>query len=101
MVGLAAQAQPAAAPPAAAAPAPPPPAPQVIKQLKPGIFMVVNGGGNATVRVTNDGIILVDTKNTGGTFYDDLLSHTRSVSEKPVKFVLNPHHHPDHTGNNV
>lgn len=98
VVGLAAQAQPAA-PPAPGA-APPPPAPQAIKQLKPGIFMVVNGGGNATVRVTNDGIILVDTKNPGGSFYDDLRAQIRTVSDKPVKFVLNTHHHPDHTGNN-
>ena len=99
MVGLAVRAQPA--PAAGAAPAPPPPAPQVVKPLKPGIYMVVNGGGNATVRVTNDGIILVDTKNPGGTYYDDLMAQIRTVSDKPVKYVFNTHHHADHTGNNV
>src|SRR5262245_39567890 len=48
---------------AAQAPAPPPP--QMIKQVKPGVYMVINGGGNSTVRVTDEGVILVDTKNLG------------------------------------
>src|SRR5437870_746099 len=42
----------------AAAPA----AGQMIKQIKPGLYMVTGAGGNSTVRVTDQGVILVDTK---------------------------------------
>ena len=50
----------------AAAPAPP----MAIKQVKPGLYMVTGFGGNSTVRVTDQGVILVDTKNLGDAFYN-------------------------------
>src|SRR5262249_13897975 len=36
-----------------------------IKMVKPGLYMVTGAGGNSVVRVTNDGIVVVDTKNPG------------------------------------
>ncbi|WP_293905546.1 MBL fold metallo-hydrolase [Phenylobacterium sp.] len=82
--------------PAAAAP---PPAPQAIKAVKPGLFMVTGGGGNTTVRVTSAGLIVVDGKNPGQTFYDDLMAQIRTVSPQPVKYLVVTHHHADHSGN--
>ncbi len=78
--------------------APPPPS-MAIKQVKPGVYMVINGGGNSTVRVTDQGIILVDTKNLGDQFYNDLLAQIKTVTSQPVKDVLVTHVHQDHAGN--
>ena len=38
------------------------PQPQAIQQVKPGLFMITGAGGNTTVRVTNQGLIVVDGK---------------------------------------
>lgn len=99
--GIGAQTPPAQTPPAPGAPAggPPPPQPQAIQQIKPNLYVVTGGGGNTTVRVTNEGLIVVDTKNLGDQFYTALTEQIRTVSDKPVKYVVITHHHQDHSGN--
>lgn len=79
--------------------APPPAPPQKIEQLKKGLFLVTGAGGNTSVRVTKDGLIVVDTKNLGVNFYNELMAQIKTVSDKPVKFVVVTHHHQDHSGN--
>ena len=71
-----------------------------IRQLKPNLYMITGGGANTLVRVTPEGLIVVDTKNPGGDNFTRVMEEIRSVSTLPVKFVLNTHHHPDHVGNN-
>ena len=96
---LTAAAHAADVPPPALAPAPT--APQAIKPVKPGLFMVTGGGGNVSVRVTSAGLIVVDGKNPGQPFYDDLMAQVRTVSAQPVKYLVDTHHHADHSGNNA
>ena len=72
---------------------------QAIKQIKPGIYMVTGAGGNSTVRVSDEGAILVDTKNLGDQFYNDLLAQIKTVTPKPVKYAIVTHVHQDHSGN--
>src|ERR1700684_757776 len=71
-----------------------------IRLLKPNLYMITGGGANTLVRVTPEGVIVVDTKNPGENRYDRIMEEIRSVTDKPVKYVLNTHHHPDHVGNN-
>ncbi len=71
-----------------------------IRQLKPNLYMITGGGANTLVRVTPEGIIVVDTKNPGGENYMRLMEEIRSVSQAPVKYVMNTQHHPDHVGTN-
>jgi cyclase len=71
-----------------------------IRMLKPNLYMITGGGANTLVRVTGEGLIVVDTKNPGDENYNRLMEEIRSISNAPVKFVLNTHHHPDHVGNN-
>ena len=71
-----------------------------IRLLKPNLYMVTGGGANTLVRVTPEGLIVVDTKNPSDENYNRLMEEIRSVSNLPVKYVLNTHHHPDHVGNN-
>src|SRR2546422_10865137 len=77
----------------------PPPPPMAIKQVKPGVYMVINGGGNSTVRVSDQGVILVDTKNLGDQFYNDLVAQIKTVTPQPVKYAIVTHVHQDHAGN--
>jgi len=54
--------------------------------------------GDIAVRVTSQGLILVDSK-----FYDqvdNILELVRSISSLPIMYVLNTHHHPDHAQGN-
>ncbi len=71
-----------------------------IRELKTNLYMITGGGANTLVRVTPDGIIVVDTKNPSDMNYMRLVEEITSVSKAPVKIVLNTHHHPDHVGNN-
>lgn len=77
----------------------PPPAPPAIEQIKPGVYMVTGIGGNSTVRVAPEGIILVDTKNRGDDNYKQLVDQIRTVSQAPIRYVFITHHHQDHSGN--
>src|SRR5262245_41250837 len=72
---------------------------QAIKQIKPGVYMVTGAGGNATVRVTEQGVFLVDTKNLGDQFYNDLVAQIKTVTPQPVKYAFITHVHQDHSGN--
>ena len=71
-----------------------------IRQLKPNLYMITGGGANTLIRVTPEGLILVDTKNPGDENFNRVMEEIRSVSPLPVKYVFNTHHHPDHVGTN-
>src|SRR4029078_4832853 len=58
------------------------------------------GGANTLCGVTDEGLIVVDTKNPGDENYKRLTEEIASVSNLPVKYVFNTHHHPDHVGKN-
>ncbi len=70
------------------------------RQLKPGLFLLTGAGANTLVRVTTEGLIVVDTKNPGDEQANSLLAQIKAISPLPVKFVINTQHHPDHVGNN-
>ena len=72
---------------------------QQTMQIKPGLFLITGAGGNTTVRVTKDGLIVGDTKNLGDPFYNALMEQIKNVSAQPVKWVVVTHHHQDHSGN--
>ncbi|HZI78205.1 MAG TPA: MBL fold metallo-hydrolase [Vicinamibacterales bacterium] len=73
---------------------------QPIQMIKPGLYLVPGGGSNSIVRVTPEGVILVDTKMPGEANYTALMQQIRTVTPLPVKTVIVTHHHADHTGNN-
>ena len=69
-----------------------------LEKVKDGLYIIVGDGGNVAVYVTADGVILVDDK-----FERDhaqILAKVKSVTELPLKYVLNTHQHGDHTGDN-
>lgn len=72
---------------------------QAIVTVKPGLYMVTGAGANSMVRVANEGILVVDTKSLGQATYDALMAQIRTVSDKPVKFVIVGDVHQDKSGN--
>jgi cyclase len=74
-----------------------------IKMLTPNLYEITGGGANTLIRVTNQGLIVVDTKNppqSPDDNYARVMEEIRSVTTQPVKYVINTQHHPDHVGNN-
>jgi glyoxylase-like metal-dependent hydrolase (beta-lactamase superfamily II) len=69
-----------------------------IKQVRDNLYVIPGAGGNTTVFVTQNGVVLVDTKlaNNG----EAILSQLRTVSGRAVTMIINTHSHPDHIGSN-
>jgi glyoxylase-like metal-dependent hydrolase (beta-lactamase superfamily II) len=72
-----------------------------IVKVKDDLFVIRNAfvPGNTTALVTNEGVVLVDDK-----FEQDapnILSLLKTVTSQPVKYVVNTHHHGDHSGGNA
>jgi cyclase len=55
--------------------------------------------GDVALRVTSEGLILVDDKFPNQV--ESVMEQVRSVSPLPVRYVLNTHHHGDHASGNV
>ena len=75
------------------------PEPLAISEVVDGLYVIVGSGGNVAVRVTDDGVVVVDNKFEQN--YDEIMERIRSVTNQPVRYVLNTHHHGDHSGGNV
>ena len=69
-----------------------------IEQVKEDLFNIVGDGGNVGVLVTKDGVILIDDKFLRDA--DEILNKVKSITSVPVRYILNTHHHGDHTGGN-
>ncbi|HUI82564.1 MAG TPA: MBL fold metallo-hydrolase [Bryobacteraceae bacterium] len=62
------------------------------------IYMLVGDGGNITMQVGKEGVLLVDTG--VAEMGDQLLEAIRKITDKPIRYVINTHVHADHTGGN-
>src|SRR5579864_2966074 len=49
----------------------------------------VSNGGNVAIYLTNEGVILVDDK--FALNYDDIMSAVKSLTDKPVKYLISTH----------
>jgi cyclase len=62
------------------------------------LWVIMGPGGNVAVLPTSEGVILVDDK-----FAQDapeIVAKVKTVTDKPIRYVLNTHQHGDHTGSN-
>ena len=70
----------------------------VPQKVTEGIYMITGAGGNLGVAVGPDGVFLIDDQYAPLTH--KIKAAIATVSDKPVRFVLNTHWHGDHTGGN-
>jgi cyclase len=62
------------------------------------VYMITGAGGNIGVSVGEDGIIIVDDQY--APVAPKIEAALKTLSDKPLRFILNTHYHPDHTGGN-
>ena len=67
-------------------------------QLAPDFWTLEGAGGTISVLAGADGILLVDSQYAPLT--DKLVAAIRRVSDKPIRFLVDTHVHPDHVGGN-
>jgi glyoxylase-like metal-dependent hydrolase (beta-lactamase superfamily II) len=75
------------------------PQPLSIEKVRDDLYAIIGDGGNVAVYLTNDGAIVIDDK-----YEQDnaqILEKVKSVTDKPIRYVLNTHQHGDHTGGNA
>ena len=70
-----------------------------LEKVKDNLYVISESGGNVAVRVTPEGVILIDDKFERN--FDEIMARVKSVTGMPVKYVINTHQHGDHTGSNV
>ena len=76
------------------------PTPAEIVEFRDGIYLIRRQGfGKITVFTSDDGVLIVDTKTTME--YDTWMGLLRTVTDQPIRYVINTHFHPDHVGGNI
>ena len=63
------------------------------------VFMLAGAGGNVSVQIGPDGVLLVDTGL--APLSTKLIAEIGKLSKGPIRFIVNTHVHPDHVGGNA
>jgi cyclase len=69
-----------------------------IQKAQGNVYMLVGAGGNVTVQIGSDGVLIVDTQY--APMSGKLLAAIRTLSQAPLRYIINTHSHPDHVGGN-
>lgn len=70
-----------------------------VTKVAGNVYMLEGSGGNIGASVGDDGIVIVDDQ--FAPLADKIKAALKSVTDKPVRFVINTHFHGDHTGGNA
>jgi len=68
-------------------------------KLSENIYMLEGQGGNIGISVGDDDVFMIDSQFARLT--PKILTAIKKLSEKDIKFLVNTHHHGDHTGGNA
>lgn len=99
LVSLLASPLPAAPPASARQETAPKPDPHKLEKLTDHVYCIFGEGGNIGLIVTEHNAILIDDQ--FAPLVPGLLKVVKSVTDKPVKYLINTHHHSDHVGGNI
>jgi cyclase len=73
--------------------------PFTLKKLTGDVYALFGRGGNIGFAVTSEGVVVIDDQ------FADLApgihEQIKSVTPQPIRFLINTHHHFDHTGGNA
>jgi cyclase len=69
-----------------------------VEKVAGTVYMLTGAGGNIGVTVGEDGIVIIDDQY--APLAPKIEAALKTISDKPVRFILNTHYHGDHTGGN-
>jgi glyoxylase-like metal-dependent hydrolase (beta-lactamase superfamily II) len=76
-----------------------PPPPLALVKVADDLYSIEGSGGNVAVYLTDEGAIVIDDKFERQ--HEEILANVKKITDKPVKYLINTHHHGDHTGGNA
>jgi len=74
------------------------PNPLTLQKVTDNLYVLLGNGGNVAFMPTSEGVIVVDDKFAADA--PEIAAKVKSVTDKPIRYVLNTHQHGDHTGGN-
>lgn len=66
--------------------------------VRSGVYLLMGSGGNIGVSIGDDAVFLIDDQ--FAPLSTKIMAAVKTISDKPIKFLLNTHWHGDHTGGN-
>jgi cyclase len=69
-----------------------------LQKAQGNVYMLVGAGGNVTVQIGAEGVVLVDTQ--FAPMSNKILTAVRSLTQGPLRYIINTHSHGDHVGGN-
>src|ERR1019366_7500879 len=72
--------------------------PEVVRPVQGKIMVVAGAGSQVRVLPGDEGLLIVDDQYRQ--MSEKLLAAIKTISDKPIRFVINTHMHPDHAGGN-
>jgi len=70
-----------------------------VEKISDHIYMLQGAGGNIGISTGDDGVFMIDDQ--FAPLSDKIKAAIKTVSDKPVKFLVNTHFHGDHSGGNA
>ncbi|MEH6407556.1 MAG: MBL fold metallo-hydrolase, partial [Leeuwenhoekiella sp.] len=67
--------------------------------VQKNIYMLTGSGGNIGISVGEDGVFMIDDE--FAPLSQKIIAAIKTISDKPVKYLINTHFHGDHTGGNA
>ena len=67
--------------------------------VQKNVYMLAGAGGNITVQIGSEGVLLVDTALAASAA--PVMAAIRQLSKGPIRVIINTHVHPDHVGGNA
>src|SRR5580704_7321946 len=77
----------------------PAPAKLTVNKVKDDLYEIEGDGGNVAVYITDEGVILIDDKFDRD--HEGIVEQVKSITNQPIKYIINTHYHSDHSGGNT
>ena len=69
-----------------------------VVQVTPDVYLIAGAGGNITVQIGEDGVVVVDTG--AADRAQQVLAEIRKLTDRPIRYIINTSADPDHVGGN-